>query len=100
LNSTNLICLVLVGFGAMFVYQSKSRSFTRTNCLGIEQFSSYRSKVLSKLMDSTLLAMGYGCVGGALVILLVEYASEYFFMGILLWIALWLDDEWHARRKK
>ncbi|MGB4913589.1 MAG: hypothetical protein WBO95_15970 [Candidatus Dechloromonas phosphoritropha] len=100
MNSTNLICLVLAGFGALFVYQSKRRSFTRTNWLGIEQFSSYRSKVLSKLMDSTLLAIGYGCVGGALVILLVEYASEYLVMGAILWIALWLDDEWHARRKQ
>lgn len=54
----------------------------------------------SKLTDGTLMAIGYGCLGAAPVILLVEYASEYLMLGFVLAIAFWIDNEWYGRRNK
>lgn len=100
MNGINLICLLLAACGAWLVYQGKKRVFTRTSWLGVEQFSSYGQKVVSKLTDGTLMAIGYGCLGAAPVILLVEYASEYLMLGFVLAIAFWIDNEWYGRRNK
>jgi hypothetical protein len=64
----------------------------------VEQFPSYGRKTVSKLTDGILQASGYGCVGAAIVILLVEYASDYLALTIILFIAFKLDEEWHKRR--
>ena len=72
----------------------------RTNWLGVENYSSYGQKVLSRLMDATVIAVGYGCLGAAPVILIVEYASEYLMLGFVLAIAFWIDNEWYGRRNK
>ena len=100
MNGINLVCLLLASFGVFLVYQGKKRIFIRMNWLGIEQFSSYGQKMLSRLTDCTLMAVGYGCLGAALVILVVEYASEYLMLGFVLAIAFWVDNEWYGRRNK
>lgn len=65
-----------------------------------EPFSSYGQKVLSRFTDGTLMAVGYGCLGAAPVILVVEYASEYLMLGFVLAIAFWIDNECYGRRNK
>lgn len=100
MNVINLICLLLASIGAFFVYHSKKRKFTRTNWLGIEQFSSYGQKVVAGLTDDLIMAIGYACLGASPVILLVEYASEYLMLGVVIAIALWVDKEWSERRKR
>jgi hypothetical protein len=99
-NAINLVCLILATFGAFLVYQGKKRVFNRTSWLGVEQFSSYGQKVLSRLTDGSLLVVGYCCLGAAPVILVVEYASEYLMLGFVLAIAFWIDNEWCGRRNK
>jgi len=99
-NGINLVCLLLATIGALLVYQGKKRIFIRTNWLGVEQFSSYGQKVLSRFTDGTVMAVGYGCLGAAPVILVVEYASEYLMLGFVLAIAFWIDNEWYGRRNK
>lgn len=47
----------------------QKRVSTRTNWLGVEQFSSYGQKVLSRLTDGALMAIGYSCLGAAPMIL-------------------------------
>ena len=100
MNGINLVCLLLATIGALLVYQGKKRIFIRTNWLGVEQFSSYGQKVLSRFTDGTVMAVGYGCLGAAPVILVVEYASEYLMLGFVLAIAFWIDNEWYGRRNK
>lgn len=100
MNGINLACLLLATFGALLVYQGKKRIFMRANCLGVEQFSSYGQKVLSRLTDGTLIAIGYGCLVASPVILVVEYASEYLMLCFVLAIAFWIDNEWYGRRNK
>jgi hypothetical protein len=99
MNSVDVYCLVLAAAGMALVYWGKRRSFVRLNQLGVEQFPSYGRKVVSKLADGTLLASGYGCVGGAILILLAEHAGEYIVLAVVLYIALALDAEWHGRRR-
>jgi hypothetical protein len=99
-NGINLVCLLLATFGALLVYRAKKRIFIRTNWLGVEQFSSYGQKMVSRLTDGALMAFGYGCLGAAPVILIVEYASEYLMLGFVLAIAFWIDNEWYGRRNK
>ena len=100
MNGVNLVCLLLASFGAFLVYQCKKRVSTRTNWLGVEQFSSYGQKVLSRLTDGALMAIGYSCLGAAPMILVVEYATEYLMLGFVLTIAFWIDNEWYGRRNK
>lgn len=100
MNGINLVCLLLATFGALLVYQGKKRIFARMNWLGVEQFSSFSQKMLSRFTDSTLMAVGYGCLGAAPVILVVEYASEYLMLGFVLAIAFWIDNECYGRRNK
>jgi hypothetical protein len=98
MNSVDLYCLLLAAAGMALVYWGKRRSFVRLNQLGVEQFPSYGRKVVSKLADGTLLAAGYGCVGGAILILLVEHVSEYLVIAVVLYIAFIIEEEWHGRR--
>jgi hypothetical protein len=99
LDSVTLYCLLLAGSGVFLVYWAKKRGFVRENHYGVEQYPSYGRKIISRLTDGVVQAAGYGCVGAAIVILLVEYASEYLALAIILCIAFKLDDEWHDRRK-
>ena len=94
MNSVNLYCLLLAASGVFLVYWSKKRCFIRENRHGVEQFSSYGRKVVSKLTDATLQMSGYACVGSAILVMLVEYASEYLVLAIILYVAFKLDDEW------
>ena len=99
MGSVTLYCLLLAGSGALLVYWAKKRGFVRENCFGVEQYPSYGRKIISRFADGILQASGYGCVGAAIVILLVEHASEYLALTIILFIAFKLDEEWHHRRK-
>ncbi len=99
MNSVTLYCLLLAGIGVILVYWAKKRGFVRENSFGVERFPSYGGKVLSKLADGILQATGYACVGAAIFIILIEYASEYLALAIILCIAFKLDDEWHQRRR-
>ncbi len=98
MGSVTLYCLLLAGSGVFLVYWAKKRGFVRENRYGVEQYPSYDRKIVSKLADGILQASGYGCVGAAIVILLVEYASEYLALAIILCIAFKLDEERRDRR--
>jgi hypothetical protein len=98
LNNVTLHCLLLAGSGVFLVYWSKKRGFARENRFGVEQFRSYGRKVLSRLTDGILQTSGYAFVGAAIMILLIENASEFVALAIILYIAFKLDDEWHGRR--
>ncbi len=97
MDSVTLYCLLLAGSGALLVYWGKKRVFVRKNHFGVEQFPSYGRKIVSRFTDEILRAVGYGLVGAAIVILLVENASEYFALTIILFIAFKLD-EWYHRK--
>lgn len=99
MNSVDVYCLLLAVAGLALVYWGKRRSFVRLNPLGIEQFPSYGRKVVSKLTDSSILVAGYGCVGGAILMLLTEHTAEYIVLAAVLYIAFFLDEERHGRRK-
>ena len=91
------ILLALVGMG--FAYWGKRRTFIRLNQGRLEDSPSYGRTVIAKLTDSGLIAMGYGFIGGAFVILLVEYAFGLIMLGFILYVAFKLDDEWYERRR-
>ena len=99
MDSVTLYCLLLAGSGVFLVYWAKKRGFVRENRFGVEQYPSYGRKIISRFTDGILQASGYGSIGAAILILLVEYASEYLALAIILCIAFKLDEEWHDRRK-
>lgn len=99
MSSVDMYCLLLVVSGLAVVYWGKRRGFIRLNQLGIEQFSSYGQRVVSKLIDGTILVTGYGCIGGAILVLLIEHMAEYIVLAVVLYIAFVLDEEWYRRRR-
>ncbi|MBV5336679.1 MAG: hypothetical protein J0653_01330 [Deltaproteobacteria bacterium] len=98
MNNVNLYCLLLAASGVFLVYWSKKRSFIRKNFLGVEHFSSFGRKIISKCMDGILLISGYVCIGTAILTLLFEYASEYLALGIIIYVTFLLSGEQHRRR--
>lgn len=98
MSGIDLLCIGLIAAGTLLVLWNKKRRYLRSNWVGIEQFRSFGQKLLAKMLDELLLATGYGCLGGSLIILLFEHAFEYVLLAALLAIALMLDDEWHQRR--
>ena len=98
MNSVNLYCLLLAASGIFLVYWSKKRGFLRESNLGIEKFSSFGRKIISKLADGTIITIGYACIGTAVLVLLVEHASEYLVLGIILYVAFKIDEEWRSKR--
>ena len=99
MDSVTLYCLLLAGSGVFLVYWAKKRGFVRENQYGVEQYPSYGRKIISRFADGILQASGYGCVGGAILILLVEYAWEWVLLGGILYVAFKLDDEWNGRTR-
>lgn len=100
MSSTVFYCLLLAAAGISMIYWSKRRSFLRMNDVGYEEFPSYWQKVVSKLGDGALLIGGYSLSAAAVLIVLFEYAWEWLVFGLILYVALLLDDEWYGRRNK
>lgn len=100
MNSTVVYCLLLAAVGISLIYWSKRRSFQRMNDVGYEMFPSYWKKVSSKLGDGGLMIAGYGLSASAVLIMLFEYAWEWLVLGLILYVAFLLDDEWYGRRGK
>ena len=86
--------------GLSLVYWSKRRTFQRLNDVGYESFPSYWQKVVSKLGDGALLVVGYSLSASAVLIVLFEYAWEWVALGVVLYIAYLLEDEWYGRCRK
>ena len=99
MNSVDVYCLLLAVAGLALVYWGKRRSFVRLNQLGIEQFPSYGRKVVSKFADGSILVAGYGCVGGAILVLLTEHAAEYIVLAVVLYIVFFLEEDRHGRKR-
>lgn len=100
MSSTVFYCLLLAAAGLSLIYWSKRRSFLRLNDVGYETFPSYWQKVVSKLGDGALLVVGYSLSASAALIMLFEYAWEWLVLGLILYVAFLLDDEWYGRRRK
>lgn len=92
-------CLLLAAAGLSLIYWSKRRSFQRLNDVGYETFPSYWRKVVSKLGDGALLIGGYGLSAAAILVLFSEYAPEWLVLGLILYVAFLLEDEWYGRRR-
>lgn len=99
MSSLDVYCMLLAMAGLGLVYWGKRRGFVRLNQLGIERFPSYARKVISNLADSSIIVAGYGFFGGAVLVLLTEYASGYIVLALVLYIAFALDEEWHGRMR-
>jgi hypothetical protein len=99
MSSTVFYCLLLVAAGLSLIYWSKHRRFQRLNDVGHEAYPSYWQKVVSKLGDGALLIGGYSLSAAAVLIVLFEYAWEWLVLGLILYVALLLDDEWYGRRR-
>ena len=100
MSSTVFFCLLLAAVGLSLIYWSKRRSFLRINDVGYEAFPSYWQKVVSRLGDGALLVVGYSLSASAVLIVLLEYAWEWVALGVVLYIAYLLEDEWYGRRRK
>lgn len=59
---TYLWIIVLMTFGGWILYWRKKRKFDRTNEQGVEVFSSYRKKSITKIFDGVLLWVGCGAI--------------------------------------
>lgn len=97
--SSVFYCLLLAAAGVSLIYWSKRRSFLRMNDVGYETFPSYWQKVVSKLGDGVLLIGGYSLSAAAVLIVLVDYAAEWLVLGLILYVAFLLEDEWYGRRR-
>jgi hypothetical protein len=93
------LCLLLAAAGMTLIYWSKRRSFLRMNDVGYETFPSYWQKVVFKFGDGVLLIGGYSLSAAAVLIVLVDYASEWLVLGLILYVAFLLEDEWYGRRR-
>lgn len=99
MTGVDLYCILLALVGIGFAYWGKRRSFIRLNQVRLKASPSYGRSIIAKLTDGGLITMGYGFIGGALVILLVEYAFGLVFLVFILYVAFKLDDEWYGRRR-
>jgi hypothetical protein len=99
MTPADIYSLLLAIVGAALFYQGERRRFLRQNQAGIEQFRSYSSKVLMKLIDYTLCATGSGLMAAAVLILLLEHASGLVVLVLIMCVAFWLDDERSHRRR-
>lgn len=100
MGSTVFYCLLLAAVGVSLIYWSKRRSFLRMNDIGYETFPSYWQKVVSKLGDATLLVLGCSISAAAVMFVVTEYAGEWLALGVLLYFAYLLEDDWYGRRRR
>lgn len=99
MSEADLYCILLALAGCACLYWGKRRNFMRLNRVGFEEFPSYSRKLVAKLADGGLISLGYGLIGGAALILVVEYAFAWLVMAMIFYVAFKLDDEWYGRRR-
>lgn len=89
MSETDVIILASAIAGCTCLIWRGKRQFNRLNKMGIEQFSSYGHKIGATTFETLLLGGGYGLLGAAGLISLLEYAQP--FMAVLFLLAfIWL----------
>jgi hypothetical protein len=96
-NFTEIICCL---FGLALIYASKRRRFKRTNQYGIEQFSSYSSKIANRIFDQAIIAIGIALLAFGAISLTLEYADDWFWLSIILVAALAIENLIYSDRRK
>ena len=71
------IGLMLLIVGVLLAYRRKKRFFDRTSQFGIEQFSSFRAKLATKMKDVALGCASLISLSAGLFILAFRYADSW-----------------------
>ena len=68
---------LLILIGLWLLYRSRKRVFGRRNAFGIEQFSSYRAKVVAKVVDFGLMFVAALLMLTGIIFLAVEHQQTW-----------------------
>lgn len=99
MNKSDLLILLSVAVGGFLLIWNNKRRFNRLNQFGIEQFANYQQKVGARFLDVLMLGGGYGLLGAATFISLLEYAQPFFSLMLLL-AFIWVIQETSRKSKK
>lgn len=85
--------------GLMLIVWRNKRQFSRLNQFGIEQFASYAHKVRATALEVCLLGTGIGLLGTAAIVSLIEYASPFLSVVLLLFVIWVIQESWRKSKK-
>ena len=77
--------LLLLWFG--------KRRFNQTSRRGRERFSSYGHKIRSGLLDAVLLGGGFGSLGAAALLFVMEYAAGWAALAVFVALGLLIERD-------
>jgi len=99
MNDSGLLIVLSVTVGGILLIWNGNRRFKRLNQTGAEQFASYQQKIGARFLDVLMLGGGYGLLGAAALISLVEYAQP--FLSLMLLLAfIWVIQKTCSKSKK
>ena len=85
--TADLIGLLLMLAGGVLAMKARSRKFDRTNPYGVERFSSYMTKVVSKTKDHVLHGGAIMLLGSGTLLLSYNHMTTW---GWIVWIPIGL----------
>lgn len=77
MNPSELFAVLIIGLGTWLFYLSRKRVFDRRNAYGREVFSSYGSKLVTRLVDWSLVAMAFVLAGTGILYLAIAYKDSW-----------------------
>jgi hypothetical protein len=77
MNPSELFAVLIIGLGTWLFYLSRKRVFDRRNAYGREVFSSYGGKLVTRLIDWSLVAMAFVLAGTGILYLAIAYKDSW-----------------------
>ena len=83
MNSNEIVAVLITVLGTWLFYRSRKRAFDRRNAYGQEVFPSYGRKLVARLIDWSLVAVGFFLAFTGILYLAIEHQESWGWIVIL-----------------
>jgi len=98
LENNDIVIFTALTIGTILIIWHKKRKFDRVRLFGTNEFITFIQKIRGRLFDVLIQGIGYGCLLGGSIILVMEYAAGWMSVVLILALAFMIENDFYRSK--